>query len=660
MPRDTSDAGAGPALNIGIYGYTYAGKTRFLFQLLNGWHSQHRLTQVSPGCRVFLDTAERDIKARSGHTLPTTAKIVGISVTVSRDSKSPPWQVTLRDIKGEELAKSIDEMNAALEDGVPRQASDCNTFLFFFDPKSADAPERIDQHYRDELDRAKKFIDYVLRLRQNENLPIVFVETRLDLWENDTGIDARAKQWFRDVNRELASRYKADLKRHYPPCLVDPVSTTIAISSVRGNEVEQVIERLDKLAGEVQRFHEEDRRKSRRRLLAGIGIVALVALLLGLSIYVSPGGGGGEAKNPWDPAEVRKKLDQLEQALEDHPTAGQLSSPEKIKELHGLLLWLTEVLRRMASGAEEQAVYPADLCGRATELWQRASRWLRDKTEAAGSQASPDRLAALAAYLDDLQEPVGADGDLTAAQKNYWGLHRQGVVDLLAAALQKHTGAGSDPMTALLDVRRQIRELEQGARACRVYAPEAQGKLLGELQIAGAFCENRQQTSFYPAKLKVASAQLVCRYGISPNRRRLILQSSLGKSQYLDLQVRMRASSETECVLEPPEAPLDVKLALGQPGSLVLAIYSDAREVWENLYEFRIDLQEEGASLRVLGMPLLRPNPGRAANSPGDPDTALVKHALSWNGYELKVEFSGFPAVPSLFWDALASGSARR
>src|SRR5262245_60916977 len=107
MSKPSGNGRAGRRLNVGIYGCRQAGKTRFLYQLLSGWHRGHRLLSCSANCHAFLAMVEEQMAAH-GHSAPTVARSEGLSVEVRRDGPAPPWRVQLRDLQGEVLADELD------------------------------------------------------------------------------------------------------------------------------------------------------------------------------------------------------------------------------------------------------------------------------------------------------------------------------------------------------------------------------------------------------------------------------------------------------------------------------------------------------------------------------------------------------------------------
>jgi hypothetical protein len=654
MTAATRNVTPAPPLNLGIYGCTHAGKTRFLYQLLSGWHQDHRLLNCSPTCQAFLTTVEADVNAY-GHSKPTVAATEGMTVEVRRDGKGAPWRLTLRDLRGELLTEELDNLTTVARQGaIPAQVRRCDAFLFFFDPTSAEDKAHLDEHHRRELKRAELFIDYVLQIRENRHLPILFVATRLDLWEDDPAVRVKAKEWFARVNQALRQRYQVRLGKYYPPSLVREETTTLAISSVRGRQVEQVIERVAGLVEDAGKFARESRGRAKLAVWAGLALAGVFLVWLLATLLGGPGAGASPGANgktdrlsvyAWTPDEVRKKLDELDRLVNAHPRGPQPATAEEAKQLNAHLRWMAIKLESLADESAA-ASFPPAVRERLEDAWRKTAGLVRAKTEEVNPLLLPEQLAVLAAYLDGVSAPATLTEDLAAAQKNYWKEHRRYVVRHLADLLKRHDETASEPAAALQDVIKELRNLEQDAKRCTVRAPEAQQALLNELQAAATFCENREKARSYPARFRVVAATLSSAFGFSPNRRRLTLQSPRQEPLHLDLQVHVKSAKDAD--LEAPPRAFDVKLALGDPGTIILAIHADQRDEWDTLHVFDLRPARAEDALAVLGMPLLRR--GQAA----------VTKALSAGGYQLRVEFSEFPAVPPLLWDALDTARGRK
>ena len=93
-------------INVGVYGCTAAGKTRFLFELLRAWERDRRLLTLSENCQRFLATVEVEVTRFSG-SRGTTAPTEGIEVRVRGGEKDQPSDWVFRDLRGELLSDEV-------------------------------------------------------------------------------------------------------------------------------------------------------------------------------------------------------------------------------------------------------------------------------------------------------------------------------------------------------------------------------------------------------------------------------------------------------------------------------------------------------------------------------------------------------------------------
>jgi hypothetical protein len=183
------------SLNIGIYGYTQAGKTSFLYNLLRFLQQQKELTDPNDKCQQFLRIVGGEIR-EFGAPRPTITTLEGISFT---------WQVTysprekrlfrieLHDLPGELLDQEARE--GFPKDGqLAAMLQRCNAFLFFFNPTQTQDRRSPVAHLTLELDRAEKLLKTmlegrgILSPRDPGMRPVVFVITAKDIWQPDAGM----------------------------------------------------------------------------------------------------------------------------------------------------------------------------------------------------------------------------------------------------------------------------------------------------------------------------------------------------------------------------------------------------------------------------------------------------------------------------------------
>lgn len=495
-----------PEINVGIYGCTKAGKTRFLFQLLDGWKRQDRLLPQSDQALSFLAQVRAEIE-KHGESMPTAATTEGISVRIRPEHAEPARQFVFRDLRGELLTDEIPPAGEIARHGVvARQVAECDAFLFLFDPGSSDNPAQIDRRHERELKRAKMFIEYVLARRENRYLPIVFLLTHHDLWKNDEQVAAKAERWRDEVNRELRDQYRATLKEHFPPELVDVNRTSLCLSSVREADVSTAVERLVELVSEVKQFCRKDTDGMRLFLIRStLALAAIVLLVCGL--FLIPRQSPISEINPppvgeMSEKEILRKLDDLERAIEAHPQGGQPPAIAEAPDINHPLRWLTRRMRPDSGATTELS----------EETRQRGRSAMNSvgtlSCEVAENDAIPisDRSALLAAYLEDLPDCTGLSDDLAAAQTRYWRLLRSQIVAQVAVILQRRDSVASPPLGTLAEVLNKLRGVASEVTRSKVFGPVARQALVEEIQTGATFCEDRKKSRSYTTVLRVVSA----------------------------------------------------------------------------------------------------------------------------------------------------------
>jgi len=634
---------SGQAIDVGIYGCTNAGKTRFLFQLLNGWERTRRLLGQSDTCQRFLATVENEIEKHDG-SRPTLATTEGIRVKVRRDGNEAPWELVFRDLRGELLSGELDNIATLNRNGaIPAQVRLCDGFLFLFDPASSEIPSDIDIHHKRELKRAAMFIEYILKERQNRHLPIIFVLTHLDKWEHDEKVCEKARQWVEQVHGKLTALYGGYLRRHCPPSLTERSKTAMSVSSIRGGEVEQVVGQVHELVEESRKFASDDRRRVRSILAVGLAFTVLLAVL-GAWIVLSgepDAPPGPKTSVPSNEKEVLTKLDELDAVLNVHPRGANLPSVEEAKKVNHHLRWLSLKLE----------LGPDGMTGLSEKTQQRMRSSLASGANAVKEKAEskdhpPARHApVLAAYLEDLPDLNQTSPALAAAQTRYWQVQRAQVVEQVSAILKRRHEVASPPVDTLSEVISKLRDLEQETGRCRVFGPQARQALVEEIQTAATFCQDRKNSKNYGAKFRVVSSAYVSAKKAELAWRGIKLRSP-GKVS-VEYPLEPTRKSDTEVSYRTERESDQIALGLGTP--VICSLYlqdSMDGDKWRKLHDF--DLTIEQGPLASIGLPLVRPG------------QAEITKVLRWEGMELNVEFSGFPRVPALLWDAAANAKERK
>lgn len=631
----------GQPISVGIYGCTRAGKTRFLFELLETWKQQDRLLPQSDQALAFMAQVRAEIE-KHRESKPTAATTEGISVRVRRGADEPPWHFIFRDLRGELLTDEMPPDGEIARNGVvAKQVTECNAFLFFFDPTCSEKPDEIDKHHQRELKRATMFIEFVLKERQNWHLPIIFVQTHLDRWENDNTIRTKTDRWIGEVHARLVEQYDSDLRRMYPKTLTDRNRTFFGISSVSKTPeadkgLEEVVDQLNGLVADSKEYRGPKGPGGgvgRYALIAGAVVLTMLAFVIWL--LSSMGGLPPPTNGGMPEQEIVTKLEKLEGILKAHPRGEQLPSVEEAKKVNHHLRWLTQRLNPDSDG----------MTGLSDETRKRMQFGLDSAAdivhEKAASKAMSARILApiLAAYLEDLPDLASTSPVLAAAQARYWQLQRAQVVEQIASIIKRRHEVASSPIDTLSEVVSKLRGMEQEIGRCKVFGPQPQHDLVQEIQTAATFCEDRKKAKGYPAMLRVASAAFKSVPKADLAWRSITLQSPGQDS--VDYGLKPSRKSPTELSFTTKEPAYQIILGLGIPVTTTLFVHDGGEKGWKRLREF--DLTTEQGPLAPLGLPLLHRL-----------DQSKVTKSLRWEGMELELELSGFPRVPAFIWDAAA------
>lgn len=500
------------AIDVGIYGCTKAGKTRFLYEIINHWKRTGRLVDQSTCCKEFLKTVRSAIK-KSGGSLPTVATTQGIGVKVRRDGNDPPLQLVFRDLRGELLSAELDQIDSLERNGIiPTQVRQCDAFLFFFDPTSSENPADIDKHHQRELRRATGFIEYVLPNRQNRHLPIIFVLTHLDKWENDEKIRGEADRWIDEVHARLNEVYKGTLRGEHPKTIVDRSRTFFMISSVRDTlearkRLEEVVDQLIEMVTHCKSHQRWLQKRGLCYLIAAM--VFVIALVLVICLFWSSGRPPGPRQAhdrivvaELSEQEILTKLDDLDRVLKAHPPGEQLPSVEEARKVNHHLRWLAQRFEPDSGGT-------TGLSEKTIQRMRSALESLAKLIQAkAGSvSSSPSVLTPiLAAYLEDLPDLASTSPVLAAAQARYWQVQRAQVVEQVASIIKRRHAVDSPPIDTLGELASKLRGIETDVGRCKVFGPQARQHLAQQIQTAATFCEDRIKSHSYPFVFRLVSA----------------------------------------------------------------------------------------------------------------------------------------------------------
>jgi hypothetical protein len=500
-------------LNIGIYGATKAGKTTFLFQLLDHWKGTDRVLNMSEQALEFL----RKVRAANqnyGAAASTSGAVEGITVLLEGNAGKEPWELTFRDSRGEELTKELSPEGSVQENGlVDRQVRECNAFLFFFDPTSSDQPTDLEGHYEREFRRASAFIKYVLKKRENRLLPVLFVQTRADQLGDNSPTKIRADSWTEEVHKELSEAFRADLKGLYPKSMTEKSRTFLRVCSVGTTQQvdespQRIIEGLQSLELDCQRFRSREESMGRYYLVVGLLVAFVLFPLCVLFVYWS--GGSQSESQPKGPAkisemtqsEIDESLDQLERLLEANLSTASLPSVDDAASINGHLRWLSQ---RLQSSAGSAPGLQAETRQRAESVLATATKLLEET--AAAKVPFSEQLPVLTAFLSGLPDLTAVSKGLGEVQQRYWRLQRSFVIEEFAEVIGRRKAVASSAIDAFEELIGRIRDFEEELNKCDVLIGEAKSSLITEIQTAGTFCEDRKKSGVYAIKFRIASAE---------------------------------------------------------------------------------------------------------------------------------------------------------
>jgi len=657
MSNSTITSKPGRTLNIGIYGRTQAGKTRFLFQIFNHWERGRRLLAQSEEYQKFLSIVQAEID-QHGRPMPTAARFEGISVVVRLDNYTKPWKLVFRDLVGERLEEEIPLDGTIQREGqIASQVSECDAFLFFFDPVSSEKPSDIDNHHFRELKRAEMFVEYVLKHRQNAHLPIVFVLTHRDLYEYNPDILDKAEDWIEKIHAKLVELYDLHLRRYYPKSLADRSRTFFNVSSIGrtpqdDKQLEKVIEQLIDLHIDSIAHQNQMRTAGNYLLVIGVAFVTLFAAIIWWLFSSTAESPPTHKNDPLEIAEMSEQqinntLNELDRWMKAHPRGNQLPTEKEAKQINHHLRWLTQRLELEKEGKTNLS----------ERTWKRMQSALDSIAELVNSKAElqnypPSMLVPiLATYLEDLPDLQSIAPKVAQAQARYWQLQRSYVVEELARIIIRRGQVASPPFDTLTEIVNKLRDLEQEMVRSRVYGPQARNQLIEDIQTARTFCEDRKNTKTYSLKFRVAAAWLKTDGRVDDdlnNYWHCFQFESPGHSSY-HYGLWPNRKGEYEVNFTTAQSSYQITLGLGTPLHCILYRYSiegTGNGKWITLDQF--NLATNPGPLAPLGLPLI------------EPYQKTVTILLQREDMELKLEFFDFLQVPPLLSEAATRSKERK
>lgn len=492
-------------VKVGIYGNTYAGKTRFLYELIRKWQDSRRILQVSDGCTNFMSTTHAEMETH-GATQPTAAKTEDIRCGATYGSTAEPKHFLFRDLRGEELAKQLDKIDdLPSKHDMPAQVATCDAFLFLFDPTCGELDEGdIPRRYEQELKRAKKFIRYLVTARQNRLLPVLFAQTHADVLESRPELTDRADQWLKDISEFSRSVFREHLDRMFPREAFEHERITTRLASHRDGNMEEIAERLWDMA-QSSKDHLRRHRKKKRAVILAITIFAVAILPIMGGVLLSSGGEvvvKGLPPVPTEPAsegDLQAEIKSLEDVCAAIPKDTHLPTRNACEKLN-------EHLRPIVIVYQNSGAMPSDMVARARSAIDAAADALSVLRTAVQRGQSRENVELLAVALTGLPDCKEISGKLALAQQEYWSAVRRLIVTESAALLsqQKEGGASAEAsIDALLGfMRDQINELESSG----VYSSGARDQLLSDARSSIVFCEGLKEAGFRPVSIEINAA----------------------------------------------------------------------------------------------------------------------------------------------------------
>lgn len=645
-------------VNIGMYGCQEAGKTQFLRGLFRVWEKGRKIRSSSRDFKKFMNITDEEIR-QFGQLTRTKSSLEEIWVQVDNDTDGSLHEYQFRDLRGEELARNIDALvegqrsskEASYKDYLGPQVIACDGFLFFFDPSARHQGQTIDEHHQRELKRAKIFIEHILKVRENRYLPIIFIQTHLDLWENDDEISKRAALWNDNVHALMSELYVSHLRGIHPRSIVDSGRIAFNVSSIGKTEesdryLVKVFEQMAELILDAE-LHNRQLKKTGLWALIGAGVAA-VAMLLAGSLFFFSGEQTSQKNNTvsriaiaeYSEQDIIQKLDELDRILRVHPRGTKLPAVDEAKRVNEHLNWLSQ---RLELGYSKDADISEDT--------RKRMRSALDSVASLVFECAKNRVASLpvhvpviAAYLEDLPDLHSVSESLGQTQTLFWQMKRAFVVDQLAGIIRRRQQVGSSPIDTLAEIEETLRGFESDITVCNVYGPKNREKLIEEVKTAITFCEDRRKSGNYETTIEIKGT-----LDRADDRYHNLRISSPGQSDTfsldgIELKPRVQGG-KTRYETRKPE--YDIRLGLGAPIRMILGVYDSEKQKWSTVLEFDVtNSNTERSALETIGMPII------------DVNQTILR--LQEEGYHLDIAFSKFSRVPSVLSEAASLAKERK
>lgn len=546
-------------LNIGIYGCTRAGKTRFLFELLRYWEQSRRILVASAPCQQFLKTVEAEIE-KHGDSMPTAAVSPEITVTIERGDKESPWQITFRDLRGELLTDELDGIESLAVTGmVSSQVNQCDAFLFLFDPAASNPGAAMDQHHEHELRRAELFVTYVRDRRQNHYLPIAFVQTHADIWSGDADMSAAARKWRERVHGILLNQYQR-LRRHFPSCLTDPDRIFFATAAAEASDearskLELVIEQLFDARKAIDTFKKTDRKRQMTIAVAAASLMTVMGALVVGTMLSAPtsqpqrskptGRGRDLPPRPTSDKEALGRAKAFRKFIAQLPTGVQVAGETDASMVSSELQWLCSECDPTQSPTTARLPEVRESLAEAVRA---ASQYLLALANR-GDVPANERCEFLSLCLKSLPDGAALGvKELAATQEAFWKLASADLTTDLAEILRRRREVASPAIQAIEEVAAELAKRKAEWDGNDI-ARDPQHDFIGRLEDALTFCEDRKKSGTYGATIRVDASQNLG--GDSPLTPRVLRISTPGRGTSAQV-------AEMRLVPNDGRVPLDI------------------------------------------------------------------------------------------------------
>jgi hypothetical protein len=617
-------------LNVGVYGRTQAGKTHFLHALLMNWKTCGRIAFMSASCERFLESTSHQI-SEHGKTSPTSlsTKIEPIWLNVRRPDSDDVFRYEFYDLRGEKLEEEIDQLQSLPRSGwIPEQVQKCQAFLFFFEPASWERPEFIDKHHESELTRAEKFVDRVLDDRQNQYLPIIFVITRRDQWQDDPELRLKAEKWSEKVHSVVANKYRERLAGHFPPCLLEKELMIVQSSAMHPADVELVIENASRLVELCSKFRGQHRARvmptimGASAVLIALFIVLTVFLLMGSEDATKPGNGDAIVITAQTESEILARSNGIAKRIEF--LKSQDIAVDQASDLNSDLQWLVQTRSYFVDGKPLKE----GTIGAMDQVLSASGDLIRK------SENRADVLAIWSAYLKGLPDLSGQSETLGNIQREeLWRYFESAIADELGSVIKRRMELNSSPEDCLTELVERLKQLERDVRLKDIFGPAGKRQLLEQVEKCTTFCETLLDKKSVNASVAIESARQTAESDLKLHVHAI----AIGTAPSLSLKPLPSLDMKNVVLYRTASPSFDLSIDLADAVRCRLSKFMDDK--WDDV--FLVTLKTEDSPLKAIGLPLI-------SKQYPEPIVEIDK-----GGYEIKLKFSNFPPVPKLIWSAV-------